>query len=428
MIQNQIPGVVLREHRFEVPLDHARPDGPTIELFAREARAPEPGAEERPWLVFFQGGPGYGAPRPMGPGGWVGRAIRDYRVLLLDERGTGGSSPISARGLERLASVDEQADYLGHFRADSIARDAECVRRRLLGDDGRWTVLGQSFGGFCVTAYLSIAPDHLDGAILTGGLPSLDGSADDVYRETYPILIRKNEAYYRRYPEDVERVARVAEHLASRDVRLPDGDRLTVRRLQLLGLHLGMSDGFEVLHYLFEAPFVEGPDGTELAWTFLRGVQNALTYDTNPIFSVLHEACYTQGAASRWSAERLRGEHAGLDPGRRDPLMFTGEMIYPWMFEEIGALRSLGPVARRLAEREDWPRLYAPDVLARNTVPVAASVYVDDMYVPRRLSSETATRIANIRVWETNEYEHNGLRADGERVLDKLLEMLRGGR
>jgi hypothetical protein len=46
-------------------------------------------------------------------------------------------------------------------RADSIVRDAELVRASLVpknNHDGRWSLLGQSFGGFCCLTYLSIAP------------------------------------------------------------------------------------------------------------------------------------------------------------------------------------------------------------------------------------------------------------------------------
>ncbi|UUM32001.1 hypothetical protein [Vibrio japonicus] len=31
--------------------------------------------------------------------------------------------------------------------------------------------------------------------------------------------------------------------------------------------------------------------------------------------------------------------------------------------------------------------------------------------------------IPNSKAWITNEFEHNGLRADGERILDNLIEM-----
>lgn len=34
-------------------------------------------------------------------------------------------------------------------------RDCEAIRKVLLGNE-KWTVVGQSFGGFCATAYLSL--------------------------------------------------------------------------------------------------------------------------------------------------------------------------------------------------------------------------------------------------------------------------------
>ena len=65
-------------------------------------------------------------------------------------------------------------------------------------------------------------------------------------------------------------------------------------------------------------------------------------------------------------------------------------------------------------------------MLRANTVPVAAAVYLDDMYVESTYSQETAAFIRGVRAWVTNEYEHNALRADGERVLERLVGMVRG--
>jgi hypothetical protein len=39
---------------------------------------------------------------------------------------------------------------------------------------------------------------------------------------------------------------------------------------------------------------------------------------------------------------------------------------------------------------------------------------------------ETAASIRRLRPWVTNEYEHNGLRADGERVLGRLIDLVKG--
>jgi hypothetical protein len=59
-------------------------------------------------------------------------------------------------------------------------------------------------------------------------------------------------------------------------------------------------------------------------------------------------------------------------------------------------------------------------------VPVAAAIYADDMYVERTFSERTAALIPGLRAWITNEYEHNGLRVDGERILGRLIELARG--
>ena len=90
-VTHQVPGLVLTDHTFRIPLDHARPDGEQIAVFAREVVAAGHDSARLPWLVFFQGGPGFAAPRPMHNNGWLKRALQDYRVLLLDQRGTGAA-------------------------------------------------------------------------------------------------------------------------------------------------------------------------------------------------------------------------------------------------------------------------------------------------------------------------------------------------
>lgn len=70
-------------------------------------------------------------------------------------------------------------------------------------------------------------------------------------------------------------------------------------------------------------------------------------------------------------------------------------------------------------------QLYDPDRLAVNEVPVAAAVYHDDMYVDTEHSLATARSIRGLRAWVTNEFEHDGVRAGGSRVLDRLIAMSR---
>jgi pimeloyl-ACP methyl ester carboxylesterase len=416
------PGTVLKDRFFGVPLDHQRPDGEQIEVFAREVVAADKADADLPWLLFLQGGPGFGAPRPEGRESWLDRALNDYRVLLLDQRGTGRSCPANRQTLARLGPPQAQADYLTHFRADSIVLDAELIRRELT--DEPWSVLGQSFGGMCIVTYLSFAPHGIREAFITGGLPGLTVTADDIYRRTYRTVAAKNAAHYERYPDDADRARRVAEYLATRDVRLPDGAPLTVVAFQSAGTMLGQSDGSHALHYLLEDPFA----GDELSDVFRYAMMNELSFATGPLYALLHEAAYAQGFATRWSAQRVRAEFEEFGPGvtGSDPLYFTGEMIYPWMIDADPVLRPLRQAADILAERDDWPPLYDPTRLAANEVPVAAAIYYNDMYVDRELSMQTAQVIRGLQAWVTSEYEHDGLRVSHGAVLDRLIGMARG--
>ncbi len=348
-------GMDLTDYEFSVPLDHDRPSGESLTIFARAVRNSEQADATRPWLVFLQGGPGFPGPRPLTNTGWIKRALDDYHVLLLDSRGNGRSSVVLPQTLARRGNARAQADYLMHFRADSIVRDAELIRRQLVDEETPWSVLGQSYGGFCAVHYLSACPHGLTEAFITGGLPPLSCSPDDYYRHTYPEVQRKTRKFFARYPADVELCARIMEHLHRHDVALPTGGRLTVRRFQQVGFMLGFDDGMENLHYLLESAFCFGADGDELSTPFLRTLENSQSFETNPIFAVLHEMCYTQQAAARWSAERVRGEFPDMDwaPGR--PPSFTGEMIYPWMFDDYPGLRPLRDVAELLAQEDRWP-------------------------------------------------------------------------
>ncbi len=419
------PGIVLTDRAFTVPLDHARPDGEQIELFTRQVVGADKAGDDLPWMVYLQGGPGFGAPRPVRREGWLDRALKDFRVLLLDQRGTGRSSPATRHTLAGLGSAKAQADYLAFFRADAIVADAELVRSEVTG--GRpWAVLGQSFGGFCTVCYLSQAPEGVSEAFITGGLPGLTASADEVYRLTYQRVAEKNEEHYQRYPQDVARARDIARRLAPGDTRLPDGALLTVEAFQSLGRMLGMSTGSPELHYLLEDAFAGG----EFSDDFLQRVQAHLTFSGGPLYALVHEACYAQGSATRWTAQRVRAEFAEFDPAAAlegdGPLLFTGEMIYPWMFENDPVLAPLAEAGQLLAEREDWPPLYDAGRLAAIDVPAAAAVYFSDMYVPVEFSMPTARTIRSLRPWVTNEYEHDGLRVSNGGVLDRLIAMARG--
>jgi pimeloyl-ACP methyl ester carboxylesterase len=400
-----VPGAVLTEREHLVPLDHAQPNGQKITVFTRELAAPD--GLDRPYLIFQQGGPGGEATRPTAPpSGWQKRAIADYRLLLIDQRGTGRSTPV---GDIPGSTPEEQAAYMTHMRADAIVRDAELLRQELGVE--RWSILGQSFGGFCSMTYLSFAPEGLREAFLTGGLSPIGRPVDDIYSATYVRLIEKNRAYFERYPDDRARLRDILSRLDDEDTRLPSGDRLTSRRFLQMGNKLGDSAGFELIHHVLELPF-----GSR---AFLADAEDTNRFGRNPIYATLHESSYADGVPTRWSAERVMPDEVASER------YFTAEHVFRWMWQDYGELRSHREAAEILAEHP-WPKLYDADQLANNEVPVAATIYVNDLYVERRFAEETASQIRGLRPWITNEYEHNGLRADGERVLGRLIDLARG--
>ena len=418
-----IPGLHVRDQLVDVPLDWKRPDGATIKVFAREICEASRKRDILPVLLFLQGGPGGKSPRPVGGGpSWLGEAVKTHRVVLLDQRGTGRSSRIEATTMAGFPDGASGADYLSHFRADSIVADCEHLRKTVFGG-GRWETLGQSYGGFLTLTYLSKAPEGLAACYVTGGLAGLAATADDIYRRTYPRVAAKNREYYQRYPADRDRIARIADHLQANDVRLPDGDRLSVRRLQTVGIDFGMAPGYENIHWLVDEAFSDAGE-TRLSDSFLASVMALTSYDNGPLFAVLQESIYGQDSKpTGWAAHRIRSEFAEFGADGR-PLLLTGEMMYPWMFEEIRSLRPFRDAVEALARYDRFEPLYDPARLAANEVPVAAAIYFDDMYVDAVLSLETAHTVGNVKTWVTNEFEHDGVRQSAA-VFSRLSRMVR---
>ena len=124
-----VPGLHIEDRSIKVPLDWTghEPghgfDGESISLFYRVVTAPEHVHDDLPLLVFLQGGPGGSGPRPLSPSsdGWIEEAIKHFRVVLPDQRGTGRSSRVDTHIMNRMDGT-QGAAYLKHFLADSIVR------------------------------------------------------------------------------------------------------------------------------------------------------------------------------------------------------------------------------------------------------------------------------------------------------------------
>nr|WP_314844141.1 alpha/beta fold hydrolase [uncultured Microbacterium sp.] len=403
--------LMIEEHTLTVPLvwgDAA--DTRTIDIFARVVA--RTGGERLPYLVFLQGGPGSEAPRPFHSStspAWLDEALAHYRVVMLDQRGTGLSSPVGDADLSR--GSDAVAEHLTHLRADAIVRDCEAVREHL--GARTWSVLGQSFGGFTTLAYLTTDAASLEDVFITGGLSTVTRHPDEVYALCYDKMRTASERYYRHFPHHREKMRRLVDLAAAGDIVLPDGEVVSPSRLRSAGSALGTNDGWQTVWSLLE----------------LDPASNAFRYDLmhampfggrNPLYFAFHESSYADGQATRWSAERV--EPADF---RDDVTLFTGEHIRREWADTVPAFQPWRDVALELAEFE-WPKIYDAASIASSGATGAAAVYVNDVYVPIEFSLETAQLLPDVELWVTSEHEHNGLRSGP--VLSRLIELADGRR
>jgi pimeloyl-ACP methyl ester carboxylesterase len=416
----RLDGLVAADHYVDVPLDHLDPGRGTTTVFARELRDPATAGDDKPYLVFLQGGPGGASPRWDGGPAWIRWAVTRYRVLLLDQRGTGRSNPLDTQVIQSFGSPQQQADTLALYRADSIVQDCEVLRRLLLGD-APWTTLGQSFGGFCTFTYLSYAPEALTECYLTGGIPGLGHHIDDNYRSTYRRILARTAELDAQFPQVRTALRAVADHVQQVEERLPDGEALTVSRLQEIGHVMGQEGGMLRLFYLAESAWA----GSRLSQEFLHGVHALIGgFALAPLYALVHECCaLNAGESTRWSAERVRAEFPEID-ATEGPLGLTGEAIYRQTVARQPALAPFVETMELLAERV-WERdLFDLDALSRNEVPVAAQVYTQDMFVPLDLSLEAAALVPRVRVVQDREHHHDGLRKHGVEILTGLRAVL----
>lgn len=204
----------------------------------------------------------------------------------------------------------------------------------------------------------------------------------------YPRIIKKNKLYYKKFPRDVERVRQIHAYLSKNTVTLPNGGNLSPRRFLQLGLAFGGSGGYDSVHNLVQAAASDLERLGKLSYRTLSNIETSQSWDTNVIYAILHEAIYCQAhQSSRWSAERILKEEpfASVFEYRLENLeqdqtiYFTGETIYPFMFDDFAELRPLKLVANLLSEKR-WGSLYNTDVLNKIEGPRVAGVsYFDDM-------------------------------------------------
>lgn len=468
---------------FQVPLYYGQLEPGLISIVATvtkyfkdvkaEEKLPMFGKDDKV-VCFLQGGPGFASYKPLDSKGFIGCLLeKNYTVVNYDQRGTGLSTPLSGQTLVQLGrelglqgaiddGVNEYVELISAFRADSIVKDCEEIRKRLFkhSPSKKWSIMGQSYGGFCCNTYLSYFPESLLEVFITGGIPEIGAAADvdHVYEATYRRTIERNKHYYTKYRGDIQLVKRVVKYLHEHKVVLPNNGVLSVERFQQVGLRFGGSGGTDSIHQLVFTLDYEIKKLGAPTYETLTKVQNNLSFDTNIIYALFQEAIYMDGPGkpSNWSAERLRHQDArrelfDIGPGpltqqwiaSDKPIFFTGEMVYKSMYDDYAELRNLKKLAYAIHQHKNWGSLYNADTLKQvfdcenshswnrsgssqaHVVKVVAAIYYNDQYVDFDLSRKTAETVyGKIRTYVTSQFFHNGIGASPEVVMDNLFKLL----
>ncbi|EMG47191.1 pip Proline iminopeptidase [Candida maltosa Xu316] len=439
---------------FDLPLDYYGTSSSSIRVhvtitskYDKELHNDEDGFRkillpEKPKLIaYLQGGPGFPCPIPTSNSGKTKVLLdKGYQIIYLDQRGTGFSTPIEAKTFENLVTkefgnydVASQLKYILHFRADSIINDLESIRKELLGATTKWSIIGQSYGGFCCFTYLSMFPDSIKEVIITGGVPPVGFEADNVYQATYQRTIERNLHYYDKFPRDKVKVVQICQFLEKNKVELPNGGVLSVERFQQLGLRFGGTGGTNNLHLIVDKFVYDLELFGYPTYEVLTNIQNSLGFDTNVIYALFQEAIYCDGKSkSDWAADRLRyaPENKSKFVVNNEEVFFTGEMVYKSMFDDYAELQPFKQLAFALHDLHSWSQLYNTKVLQSITwdkVPIVAATYYDDQYVDFELTKKVKENViprGNLRQFITNQYFHNGLGQDPDTILNTLFDLL----
>jgi pimeloyl-ACP methyl ester carboxylesterase len=438
-----VPGrLKITELFFNVPLDWSNPLSQKIRIFCRAAERLETPAsgssstEPKPWLVYIPGGPGFGAspPQDMGVTGMI--VDRGYRFLCFDHRGMGLSTTVTADSVLAQGDVKAQVTYLKHFRADNAVRDLEAIRRVLTSgqptEKRKWSIWGQSYGGFVALTYLSYYPQGLREVFSTGGLaPITQKSPDEVYRRLFIKLAERNQKYYAKYPEDRQRMRAVMSylhHMKTEDgeddaIRMPAGGILTPDRFRSIGISFGAHGGLDDVHNTVLRAANDLEVFGYLSTPTLSKIESWDAFDNQCIYAVLHEPLYCQGTAPNWSADRMLYEARNAAFHQDETVFFFGEMVFPHDLKTYPELQRLAPAAEALAQAADWPNLYDIEQLKQNDVPVYAAIYVDDMYVDFGFAKETSCIVRNCKTYITNILYHDAVRSRTDEIARALFAL-----
>ena len=343
-----------------VPVDRARPDGPTIDLNLALVRALKTHASPDP-VFILAGGPGQSATE-VGP--QIVRALRKVRrerdFVLVDQRGTGKSSPMlcsdedDAEDLRQMFGESQYAPVdlytcLGEVEADpryfttDIAMDDLDAVREALGYE-TINLWGASYGTRAALVYMRRHPDRVRSAVLDSVAPpqnilplymARDGQRaldllvkhceeDEHCREAYPDLGADLDALLRRLRTDPQKV--VVHH-----PRSGEPVTITVHGDVVAGMLRGLLYSAE-MSSLVPHLVCEGLDGN---FDPLVGTGVAFSQSTNLAFGMMLSVLCAEDV-SRISDQELERENGGTFLGDTTSQVFL-DACRVWPHADSGA-------------------------------------------------------------------------------------------
>ncbi|MEU8322536.1 alpha/beta fold hydrolase [Nonomuraea sp. NPDC048881] len=164
---------------LETPLDPADPAGEKLSIAYTWVPATDRTRPPTGTILVLPGGPAPSLWAVDSTRAWLGPALEHQNLLMLDQRGWGGSSPLACPGLDLTepASVHDCAGRGRFFNTAHAARDIEALRATL--GVPKLTVYGYSWGTLLAQAYAARYPDRIR-AVLLDSVLSVDsrGYAD----------------------------------------------------------------------------------------------------------------------------------------------------------------------------------------------------------------------------------------------------------
>jgi pimeloyl-ACP methyl ester carboxylesterase len=394
--------------RVEVPEDRSKPDGRKLSIFVAVLPANTLEARGDP-LLILAGGPGQSATSLAPFASRLLEVRRTRDVLLVDQRGTGRSSPLDCAAFKPTDDADDalEADPVPKARAcvaELAARgvdlaqyttpawidDLEAVREVL--GIARWNLWGGSYGTRVALEYLRLHPQRVRSAVLDGVAPPTLKISLDVWRTRERALddlfaaCHASPACARSHADVASTLERIRQSLgpSGREVSLVNprtGARESVR-LTYEGVLAGM-------HPLTYVP--------ELAATLPAMLALAADGEWTPLFAAAQ--LMTTDIAEQMNVALHYSVTCAEDASRIDA-------------QERSRLESLksAPLARAaLAVCDHWPRGRVPPVMF---APVASDVPVLllsgrlDPVTPPAYAEEAARTLARHRHVIAGGYGH----------------------